>query len=99
MAKKPNLTAATTNPNTRAILEASGVQLELSAPHTPPQETAPESAGSAYDRTTRGYKTKDGTEKIRVSLHLTRAQRERLKQLAFDAKKDVSDYVADRLGL
>lgn len=94
--KKSNLSAATMNPNTRAILEASGIDTGAT---TPPPEPAQEEKPAGVVRTNRGYVTTDGTEKVRVSLHLTKEQRARLKELAFDTGKDVTEYIVEKLGL
>lgn len=48
-------------------------------------------------RTSRGYITGGGVQKIRLSLHLTKAQCRRLKHVADDAGETVSDYVARML--
>jgi len=49
--------------------------------------------------TSKGYVTADGIEKRRVSIHLTKPQRQRLKELADDAGITVSDYIVKKLNL
>lgn len=65
----------------------------------PPQAGEPPTPAAGTVQTSRGYVTSEGVEKVRVSLHLTKAQRRRLKDLAYDAGKDVTEYVVEKLGL
>ena len=43
--------------------------------------------------------TTDGVKKLRVSIHLTKEQRSRLRELAEDAELTVTDYIVRELGL
>ena len=67
----------------------------------PPQSGSkpePEDDGE-HRRTSRGYVTKDGTEKVRVSVMLTKAERRWIRDRAEDAGQSVSDYVRAALGI
>lgn len=61
------------------------------------EEDAPKGKGTV--QTSKGYVTADGTEKVRVSIHLTKSQRRRLRDLAEDAGLSITDYVVNCLGL
>lgn len=63
------------------------------------KSTEDEPKGKGTVQTSKGYVTADGTEKVRVSIHLTKPQRRRLRDLAEDAGLSLTDYVVDRLGL
>ena len=55
------------------------------------------SPGTTY--TAKGYVTTEGVKKYRVSIHLTKEQRSRLRELAEDDEKTVTDYIISQLGL
>lgn len=55
------------------------------------------STGTQYVK--KGYVTSEGVKKYRVSIHLTKEQRTRLKELAEDAELTVTDYIVRELGI
>ena len=87
MAKKQVNLTRTPTPSAQEIVRAS-------------MDDTPAGAEASADKS-RGvaYQTKEGVPKVRVSLHLTKAQRRRLNDAAEDAGLSVSDYVARQLGL
>ena len=70
------------------------IEKEESIPEKPNSHTPP---GTKY--TGKGYVTTDGVKKLRVSIHLTKEQRSRLRELAEDAELTVTDYIVRELGL
>lgn len=91
MAKKKVSLPSPSSPSAADIVRAS------MAPPAPVTGEASTAGGTV--QTSRGYVTREGVEKVRVSLHLTKAQRRRLKELADDAGESVSDYIARSLAL
>jgi hypothetical protein len=61
---------------------------------------AEEPSGPTFQRTSTGYVSKDGELRVRVSLHLTKSQRRRLREAAAGEGFDnITSYVVDRLDL
>ena len=101
-----------TTPRKRRLGDAlaQSIQPPSQAPATAPARSAADATGRAtgnadgldegeHRRTSRGYVTKDGTEKVRVSVMLTKAERRWLRNRAEDGGQSVSDYVRAALGI
>ncbi len=91
MAKKKTALGANTSKATAEEIVRASLDSE------PAADTASSSEGTTP--TSKGYVTADGVEKRRVSIHLTKPQRQRLKELADDEGVTVSDYIVAKLNL
>ena len=67
------------------------------APATEKKGESPALPGTQHH--SKGYVTTEGVKKYRVSIHLTKEQRQRLKDMAFEAEQTVTDYIVSQLGL
>lgn len=81
------------------LSKAANTKQEVTSQPVTQPSNSPTPSTDSVQRHKKGYITSDGVKKYRVSIHLTKEQRQNLKDQAEELELTVTDYLVQKLGL